>query len=527
MGLVTKNGTGTWTLNGANLYTGATTVNEGTLKLAASSSLSASTAITVAQGTLDFGGNSQTVLSLTLGGATAVSGSTANIIGNGTTLTLGGNVTYTATTNPLGGFISTNLALGAAARTFSVADSTATFQDLVISGVVSGTIAAQAAGFNKTGAGTLFLNNTNNSFDTGITVAGGVLQFLTIGNAAGGNTSLGNPTAGTNATITLNTGTLYQTGSAASSSSRPIALTGAGVVDASSSGALTLSGGVTGAFGLTLQGTGSATESGQHCGGTTLTKQGSGTWTLTNATGQTYNGATTVNNGTLIGTATATASAGAFGFNDTPAAINLVGGTLRLNAASATTTTTSAGALTSTAGTLIVDGTNAPANTTTINFTAGGVNPSLVRGTAGTLVVVPVTASLTAAGHEQVTFGATAPANTAAGILSPWVVAEASGVNSAGDFTAMSGANLIAYTGYTTLAADASAGSNATVYSALVNTAVGANRAVFALKADTATVSGACTLTVGPTVAGPAGIILNNGCSIIDEAPRRADYRGQ
>ena len=71
-----------------------------------------------------------------------------------------------------------------------------------------------------------------------------------------------------------------------------------------------------------------------------------------------------------------------------------------------------------------MDGTNAPANITTINFT--NATASLVRGTNGTLIVVPVNGPLTAAGKEQVTFGAVAPTNNN-GIVAPWVVAETSG----------------------------------------------------------------------------------------------------
>lgn len=50
---VTKNGTGTWTLSGANTYTGATTVNAGTLALGANNAFSSGSAIGLTAGTVD------------------------------------------------------------------------------------------------------------------------------------------------------------------------------------------------------------------------------------------------------------------------------------------------------------------------------------------------------------------------------------------------------------------------------------------------------------------------------------------
>ena len=47
---VTKTGAGTWTLNNANTYTGATNVNQGTLVIGSTGSIDASTALTVAAG---------------------------------------------------------------------------------------------------------------------------------------------------------------------------------------------------------------------------------------------------------------------------------------------------------------------------------------------------------------------------------------------------------------------------------------------------------------------------------------------
>lgn len=67
---ITKNGTGTWILSGANTYTGPTTVTQGTLVLANSKSLAAGTEVAVAPGAqldLKFKGEMK-ISKLTLGG---------------------------------------------------------------------------------------------------------------------------------------------------------------------------------------------------------------------------------------------------------------------------------------------------------------------------------------------------------------------------------------------------------------------------------------------------------------------------
>ena len=85
-GFITKIGSGTLTLSGANSYTGATDVAAGTLKAGATGTFSAASAHTVRGGaTLDLAGFSQTVASLANSGTVSLVGTAP-----GTTLTVNG-----------------------------------------------------------------------------------------------------------------------------------------------------------------------------------------------------------------------------------------------------------------------------------------------------------------------------------------------------------------------------------------------------------------------------------------------------
>ncbi|RXK55527.1 PEP-CTERM sorting domain-containing protein [Oleiharenicola lentus] len=332
-GNIIKTGSGTLTLSGANTYTGTTTVGSsggasgGTLRTGASNNLSNNT-FTVFAGTLDLNGFNDTIGALNLGGGAA--GTSATVSTGAGTLTLGGNVTYTATNNPDGATISGNLNLGSANRTFTVNNSTAADPDLTVSAtitganrnltvngagntLISGDIATGSGTLTKQAAGTLTLSGAN-SYTGLTTVSGGVLNIQhssALGTTASGTTVAsgaalqleGGIAVGAEALTLSGTG-IGGTGAllnAAGANSLAGNITlNANTTIGSAAGTLNLAGGISGnTRTLTVTGDGDTTIGGAittTTGG--LIKNGAGTLTL--AGSNTYTGATTVNTGTLL-----------------------------------------------------------------------------------------------------------------------------------------------------------------------------------------------------------------------------------
>ncbi|MCE5279359.1 MAG: autotransporter-associated beta strand repeat-containing protein [Planctomycetaceae bacterium] len=277
-GTLTKVGSGTWTLSGANTYTGLTTVSGGTLAYGANNIINTG-AVTIngAGAVLDMGAFSDSVGTVTL---------------------TAGDITGTGTLTSTGGFTMNNAA------------------DASASVVLAGGVA-----LTKSAAGTLTLSGAN-SYTGLTTISAGVLKLGAAGD--GTNGPLGTTAAGTTITagaaldlngFSLGTaealtirgtgissgGSLINSSSTAATYSGLLTL-GAAASIVSDSGDIIISnpGTITGpAFTLTLGGSSTGSSIAGVIGTTTggLTKIGSGTWTLLSA--NTYSGTTTINGGTL------------------------------------------------------------------------------------------------------------------------------------------------------------------------------------------------------------------------------------
>jgi fibronectin-binding autotransporter adhesin len=171
---ITKSDPGTWTLAGANAYTGATTINEGTLKIENNTALgSTAGGVTVAGGAALALQNDIAVdaEALTLNGTGIASGGALrNISGNNTyagAITLGS----AARINSDGGTLTLDVAFG---------NAIAGTQDLTFGGAgniaVADPVATGAGTLTKDGAGTLTLTG-NNTYTGTTTVTAGTLML--------------------------------------------------------------------------------------------------------------------------------------------------------------------------------------------------------------------------------------------------------------------------------------------------------------------------------------------------------------
>lgn len=203
-GTLTKDGTGTSTLLGANTYSGTTTISAGALNIqnnAALGTTAGATSVTTGAALQMQGGITVTGEALTLNGTgVGNSGALRNISGSNN---YNGNITLGAATriNSDSGTLTINPAAGN-----SIA---ATNQNLTLGGagniVVSRPIATGTGTLTKDGAGTVTLNGAN-TFTGATTVAGGTLQLN-----YGANSSMLSDTAA----LTFTGGTLDLAGSVA------------------------------------------------------------------------------------------------------------------------------------------------------------------------------------------------------------------------------------------------------------------------------------------------------------------------
>ena len=365
--LVKGNSNDTLTLYGANTYTGATTINNGTLQLASDNCLSPVTAVTLANS----------------------SGASLGISGHQTIGSLSG-----------GGTSGGNVAFGLSGTTLTVGDANNTTYGGVISGGANG---GNGANVVKQGTGTLTLSGVNTYWGT-TTINAGTLQI------SGGNNRLPTATALSLANVAGATFDVNNRNQTVAS------INGGGASGGNitlGSGTLTVANG--GSFAGVISGTGG-----------NLIKQNT-LLTLVLSGANTYTGSTTINGGTLqlsggsdrLPIATRVvfdsgnlATLDLNGQNQTIASISgsNVGSTIALGSGTLTvgdgTSTTYAGVI-SGSGTLIKQGTG-----TLILSNGGGLSNATIN--AGTLRFAPSNTSVTMANVA----GATLDFNNANGQIS-------------------------------------------------------------------------------------------------------------
>ena len=268
-GTLAHTGAGTITLSGNNTFTGALTVDGGTLRLGHSAALgSLATATTLLSGaTLDLNGQSIGAESLALSGIITNSSASSASYAGAVTLGAGSSVTASSGAVTLSGAID-NAGYDLAVSGTGVVN---------LSGVISGTGA-----LSKSGSGTLNLSATN-------TFTGAVIL-------QGGTLALANGSALTGRAVTFasdaSAGTTLRLAGNSTSVSGLTGTTSAGRVENASASSATLT--VNSADNQVFAGT---LADGTGGGALALSKSGNGSLTLTGA--NSYTGTTTVSAGTL------------------------------------------------------------------------------------------------------------------------------------------------------------------------------------------------------------------------------------
>ena len=431
-GNLTQSGTGNLTLNAANTYSGATTINSGTLIASGGSAIAdAGTVILAnASGALFSITGSETIGSLRGGG---ISGGNATIAASQTlTVAETGNQTFSGSIQGSGEIAKTgvgtwsldgtNIYSGAttisagtlqignggtsgALSTSSAITNNATLSfnrsDTLTQGTDFASVIAGTGALRQSGSGTLVLNGVN-TFTGSTTVSAGTLQISNAGalGGTGGGTSVSScATLAMSGNITVAGESLSLSGSGIGGNGALRSVTGSNTWNTTitlladstignDQGTLTLvpgTGTITAAnFTLTLTGAGNFAIARQIALGTGgLTMNGTGTFTMGTAGSSAYTGNTTINSGTLsLGNSDRINDAsllivngGVFGMaarNETVAGVTLAGGTIT----STTGTLVSLSDYNFQNGTIsaVMNGTVALNKTTAGNVTLSGAN---------------------------------------------------------------------------------------------------------------------------------------------------------
>ncbi|MFI5377705.1 MAG: autotransporter-associated beta strand repeat-containing protein, partial [Tepidisphaerales bacterium] len=193
---VTKQGAGTWTMNGINVYQGTTTINQGTLKFGVDQNLAYGLTFGAAAASTNVGTLDLTTANATFGGDLLVQTNTATAntitIGSGKTLTTNGNTTVGV--NTAAGQTTKLVVTGDVAGngTWNITNSTAA--GFVQIGAATGGTNANSATMDLSGLGTFNAN-----------LSGGASIFRIGDNNTTSTTATTGVTLAVNSTITTNT----------------------------------------------------------------------------------------------------------------------------------------------------------------------------------------------------------------------------------------------------------------------------------------------------------------------------------
>ncbi len=507
-----KTGSGALTLSGDNTYANATTISGGSLALAGSGSIAASSGV-ADDAIFDISATTAgaSITSLSGGGAVALGGQTLTLTNAGDTFsgvidgasglavaggaeTLTGVNTYAGATTINSGASLLLSGTGGVASSSGVADD-GTFD---ISATTSGASIASlsGAGVVNLGSQTLTLTNASGTFSGGISGTGGLVltagtETLTGANGyTGGTTILGGVMAlsgpgslgATTGTLTVASGTLDLGGTTQTTGA--LTLNGGAIIDSSGGGALDSSAFDvrSGAIDAVLGGSGALTQTG--IGVTTLSRV------------NTYTGSTTISAGVLVlsGAGSIAASSGVVdnAFLD-----------ISTTAAGASITTLSGG------GQVALGG-------QTLTLTnAGGVFSGAVVGGAGGLTVAGGAETLTGvndyAGATTINSGANLQLSGTGGVANSSGVADngtfdIAATTSGASITSLSGAGVVNLGGQTLTLTNASGTFSGDI----------AGTGDLVLAAGTETLSGANGYSGGTTVSG--GVLALSGSGSLGAA---------
>jgi outer membrane autotransporter protein len=327
-GGIVKQGPGTQTLTGANVFTGGTRVNAGTLALSGAGSLAAAGAVDLANAGATFditaADGNRTVGALAGAAGTTVSlGANSLVFGDGSNQSFGGSIsgsggivkqgsgtqtlsgvsTYGGSTTVTAGTLA--LAGGgsiAPTSALDLANSGAAFDlSAAVGGRTIGALSGAAGSTVQLGGGSLsFGDTTSQTYAGAITGAGGIVKQGTGTQTLTGSNTFAGGTTIAGGTLALGAGGSLLASGALSLSNPGTAFDIGGASGPQTVGALSGTAGSSVQLGGNTLVFGDASNqlfAGAITGGGGIVKQGSGTQTLTGASS--FGGGTTVNAGTL------------------------------------------------------------------------------------------------------------------------------------------------------------------------------------------------------------------------------------